>query len=52
MAKSDSSPPEDHPTMFAASKGHETSDTDEEIVLAKFFFAVREPLPSPMDSHG
>jgi hypothetical protein len=49
MAESDSSPPEDNETKPVVSKGHETSDTNEEVVLSKFFFAVREPLPFP---HG
>lgn len=48
MAETGSNPPEDQQTTPTVSKGNETSDTDE-VVLSKFFFAVREPLPFP---HG
>lgn len=49
MADSGSSPSDDHQTPPAGSGAGETSDRNEEVVLSKFFFALREPLPLP---HG
>lgn len=50
MAKPGSIPPEDDQPRAAGSQASESSDPEEvEVVLSKFFFALREPLPLP---HG